>query len=145
MRPANVIVKVTDGHDRGELDFALRLLKKKMAMVGMFSLLKHTSRLFAFTPPSKRRREKAAAARKRARRREARRTQYEDFRDRGGDRRAAHQNADNDQHRRQSAKRRLAVRRRRSRPGRPSSARFTRCSSPSTSMRGGAGGWSSRR
>jgi ribosomal protein S21 len=73
MRPANIVVPVTDGN----VDHALKMLKKKMVTTGLLALLKHQSRMFAYTKPSMQRRLKAIKARGRARKLErAQRRQY---------------------------------------------------------------------
>jgi ribosomal protein S21 len=62
-RPAQVVVHV----ENGNVDAALKMLKKKMAKTGLLRLLKNQSTLYAYQKPSVRRMWKSRAARRRAR------------------------------------------------------------------------------
>jgi ribosomal protein S21 len=73
MRGANVVVVV----ENGNVEAALKTLKKKMATAGLLRLLKNQSRLYAYVKPSRRRQLKSRAARRRAQKLE-RRQQRED-------------------------------------------------------------------
>jgi ribosomal protein S21 len=82
MRRANVVVVV----ENGNVELALKKLKKKLATSGVLTLMKQQSALFAFQKPSVQRRLKAIKARRRARKLE--RAQQREFAWIDGDRRA---------------------------------------------------------
>ncbi len=89
MRPANAVVKLNDTSANG-VALAIKLVRRQLDRAGMTPLIfRSTSKLYAYQSPSKRRKVKAAASRKRARRREHRRALWDDYHDRGGDRRRA--------------------------------------------------------
>jgi len=74
MKPANAAARVVDGDVAG----ALRALKRSMTATGLLTLMRHDSRLYAYTSPSKRRLEKQRRHRARVRRNERRRAQREE-------------------------------------------------------------------
>jgi ribosomal protein S21 len=64
MRRANAVAEVYDG----QIDAALKRLKRELDRSGLFRLLRQQSTLYAYRKPGERRRAKAARARSRVRR-----------------------------------------------------------------------------
>jgi ribosomal protein S21 len=73
VRPANAIVEVRDG----QVDAALKRLKKVLMRNGVLTLMKPDSRIHAYQRPALRRKLKSLKARKLARRSALRRERYE--------------------------------------------------------------------
>jgi ribosomal protein S21 len=75
VRKANVVVEVQNGN----VDGALKLLKKQMGKIGLLALLKNQSPLFAYVKPSMRRNRRRRLAGRRTRRQMLRQQRHHDW------------------------------------------------------------------